>query len=101
MKTKHTQGPWRLRHTGKHDGDRCVYSSARDICRIDGGPGDDYEQFANAVLIASSPTMLGALQSTKRWMEDCLMDRGVPGLPSRVAYDVVCAAINKAIGEVS
>jgi hypothetical protein len=59
---KHTPGPWKLRHTGKHDGDRCLYAATRDICRIDGGPGDDHEQFANACLIAAAPELLGLLK---------------------------------------
>ena len=43
--------------------------------------------------------LLEALRETLAWMEDCLMDRGHPELPSRRAYDIVRNAVAKATGE--
>lgn len=42
------------------------------------------------------PDKTAVLASVKAWMEDCMMDRGMPGLPSRVQYDKVCKAIKDA-----
>ena len=57
------------------------------------------EQVANARLISAAPELLEALQSVKTYLEDCLCDRQQIGLPSRTAYDRVCAAIAKATAE--
>lgn len=43
--------------------------------------------------------LIQALRSVKLWMEDCLMDIGVDGLPSKEAYKTVREAIQRAEGE--
>lgn len=68
--TKHTPGPWSLRHGGRHDGDRLVTSGGSDICRMDGGPNDDSETLANARLIAAAPELLDALRNLLDWGRD-------------------------------
>lgn len=45
---------------------------------------------------SSAPELLAELHRVKAWMEDCLMDRQAPGLPSRARYDAVSAVIARA-----
>lgn len=77
---------------------RGVCLTERIIDAFDGRPFGK-EHMDDVTLCDAAPELLAALTSVKSWMEDCLMDIGVPGLPSRVQYDAVCAAIAKAKGE--
>jgi hypothetical protein len=54
------------------------------------GPAPD-----NATVVKD---LLKELEAVRSWMEDCLMDRGEPSLPSRRRYDAVLRAIHKATG---
>lgn len=100
---KHTPGPWQEYN---QIGNRILNSwrvgsishSPAGVCRLDESLTGE-EALANAHLIAAAPDLLGELLAVKAWMEDCLLDRQEKGLPSRVRYDAVCAAIAKARGE--
>lgn len=86
------KGEWRLCGSGltaeiREDGRTIAFA---------GGFSSDAKTDNRLALMAAAPELLEACQSVKAWMEDCLMDSGVSGLPSRVQYDAVCAAIAKA-----
>ena len=104
--TKHTPGPWKFDTLAETGGRRttCIYADAPDSSGgktvvIRTGTVRGEEESANVKLATAAPELLEALRETLAWMEDCLMDRGHPELPSRRAYETARAAIAKATAE--
>lgn len=101
MSTKHTPGPWTVQRHAKNP--QCkerriaVVGKSGLVADLDWNCTAENE--ANANLIAAAPGMLAELRSIKAWMQDCMIDKQVKGLPSRERYDAVCAAIAKATGK--
>jgi len=101
MEAKHSPLPWEARpssNKGNGTAWRDIVSTGAAFAPCYVGEAID----ANAELIVravnSHAELVAALRETKVWMEDCMMDRGVKGLPSRTAYDRVVAALAKAEG---
>ena len=108
---KHTPGPWewcetesgiygnvrRSVHKGVEHVNREQVFPFFDSDRTSGLHGQRHE--ADKRLIAAAPDLLEAMRYVQSWMEDCLMDKQMRGLPSREAYEVTRAAIAKASGE--
>lgn len=104
--SKHTPKPWKLGTLTEIGGRRttCIYADTPDspggkTIVIRTGTVRGEVESANVKLATAAPELLEALRETLAWMEDCLMDRGHPDLPSRRAYDTVINAIAKATGE--
>ena len=106
--SKHTPGPWKHDTLTEIGGQKttCIYADTPDspggktiIIRTGRVRGKSEVEAANIKLATAAPELLEALRETLAWMEDCLMDRGHPELPSRRAYNVVRNAVAKATGE--
>ena len=90
MKTKHTLGPWELRH-GYY-----IFACGREIATVWKGESvtDETQDMANARLIASAPDLLEAL---KELVADLKPYMGQGRMDDKIRNAI--AAIAKATGE--
>ena len=104
--SKHIRGPWKLGTLTEFGVRRytCIYADTPEspggkTIVIRTGIVRGEAEAASVKLATAAPELLEALESVKTYLEDCLCDRQQIGLPSRTAYDRVCAAIAKATAE--
>ena len=88
MSDKHTPGPWT-----SNDG-RLTGEGKRFICHLEGMDPRQYEDQANARLIAAAPNLLAVLRSVMSWYTDSIDEDMDPALFDR-AREAITQATSK------